>query len=161
MPATKKPRKRRTIRPLQSWLPRNVARDIEIIGYFFTRKLASGTFDMVDSNTVAYLLNVAHKLAIDHGHDDMRGIADQAIAAYLGIRRRHDRTGKYGATGPELVTLRETMPAIAEYFATRPQHHLDAARHYVLRVNEKMRQAGMVYAEPTKDGRFENVEMAA
>lgn len=154
-------RSNRKPRPLQTWLENNIKTDIEIMGFFFANKLASGTFDAIDSNTVAYLLNVCHKLAVDHKRNDMLTHCDAAIAAYLGIRRRHDKTGKYGATGPELVTLREVMPAIAEYFATRPQHHIEAARIYVLRVNEQMRQAGIVYAEPTKDGRFENVEMAA
>lgn len=161
MATSKKPRKRRTIRPIQTWLPGNVRTDIEIMGFFFTNKLAGGTFDAIDSNTVAYMLNVCHKIATDTSNTGMAEIVDRAIAAYIGIRRRHDRTGQYGATGPELVALRETMPAIAAYFATSPQHRLEAAREYVLRVNEKMRAAGMVYAESTKDGRLENVEMAA
>lgn len=154
-------RNHRKPRPLQTWLEKNVKTDIEIMGFFFANKLASGTFDAIDSNTVAYLLNVCHKIAVDYSHKEMIATTDSAIAAYIGIRRRHDKTGKYGATGPELVTLRETMPAIAEYFATRPQHHIEAARIYVLRINEQMRKSGIVYAEPTNDGRFENVEMAA
>lgn len=161
MATSKRPRKRRTKRPLQSWLSGSVRTDIEIMGFFFHNKLASGTFDALDSNTVAYLLNVTNKLAIDSGNTTMVEITDRAIAAYLGIRRRHDRTGQYGATGPELVTLKETMPEIANYFTTSPQHRLESARAYVLRVNEKMRKAGIVYGEPTRDGRIENAEMAA
>lgn len=161
MATTKKPRKKYRPRPLQTWLPGNIRVDIEIMGYFFTDKLARGTFDEIDSNTVAYLLNVCQKMAVDTHNSAMLAHCDAAIAAYIGIRRRHDRTGKYGATGPELVTLRETMPAIANYFTTSPQHRLEQARAYVLRVNEKMRAAGVLYAEPAKDGTLNNVEMAA
>ena len=161
MATTKKPRRKYRPRPLQTWLAPEIRIPIDIMGFFFTDKLASLTFDAIDSNTVAYLLNVCHKIAVDTRHAEMLSTCDAAIAAYIGIRRRHDKTGQYGASGPELVTLRETMPAIAHYFTTSPQHRLEQARAYVLRVNEKMRAAGMVYAEPGRDGTLNNVEMAA
>ncbi|WP_333710334.1 hypothetical protein [Malikia spinosa] len=160
MATTKKPRRKYRPRPLQTWLAPEIRVPIDIMGFFFTDKLASATFDAIDSNTVAYLLNVCHKIAVDTRHAEMLSICDAAIAAYIGIRRRHDKTGQYGASGPELVTLRETMPAIANYFTTSPQHRLEQARAYVLWVNEKMREAGVVYAEPGMDGTLNNVEMA-
>lgn len=159
MATNKKPRKRRTIRPIQTWLPGNIRTDIEIMGFFFTNKLAAGTFDAIDSNTVAYLLNVCHKMAADTRNIAMTAACDAAIAAYIGIRLLYERTGQYGATGPDLVALRETMPVIANYFTTSPQHRLEAARAYVLRVNEKMRAAGVLYAEPGRDGTLNNVEV--
>jgi hypothetical protein len=158
MATTKKPRRKYRPRPLQSWLPSKIRVDIEIMGYFFTDKLAMGTFDEIDSNTVAYLLNVCHKIAVDTHNSVMITNVNAALEAYIGIRRRHGRTGKYGASGPELMTLRATMPAIANYFTTSPQHRLDQARAYVLRVNEKMRAAGVLYAEPSHDGTLNNVE---
>ena len=160
MATSKKPRKKYRPRPVQTWLPPDIRMDIDIMSFFTADKLASGTFEAIDSNTVAYLLNVCHKMAVDTGNAAMTAACDAAIAAYIGIRRRHDRTAQYGATGPELVTLRETLPAIANYFTTSPQHRLEAARAYVLRVNEKMRAAGVVYAEPGRDGTLNNVEMA-
>jgi len=161
MATSKKPRRKYRPRPVQTWLPGNIRMDIEIMGFFFTDKLASMTFDAIDSNTVAYLLNVCHKMAADTRNQSMLDACDAAIAAYLGIRRRHDKTGQYGASGPELITMRESMPIIANYFTTSPQHRLDQARAYVLRINEKMRAAGIVYAEPGMDGKLHNTEMAA
>ena len=161
MSASKKPRKKYRPRPIQTWLPGNIRRDIEIMGFFFHRKIASGTFDAIDSNTVAYLLNVCHKMAVDTNNTAMIATCDEAIESYRGIRRRHDRTGKYGASGPELITLESTMPVIANYFTTSPQHRIDQAREYVLRVNEQMRARGVVYADISKDGRLENCEVMA
>ncbi|MBZ0105412.1 MAG: hypothetical protein K8H84_07245 [Sulfuricella denitrificans] len=161
MATPRKPRKKYRPRPIQTWLPGHIRTDIDIMGFFFTRKLASGTFDAIDSNTVAYLLNVCHKMAADTSNTDMIATCDAAIEAYRSIRRRHDRTGKYGASGPELITLDAAMPAIANYFTTSPQHRIDQARQYVLRVNEQMRAMGVVYADIAKDGRLENVEVAA
>jgi hypothetical protein len=68
MAASKKPRRKYRPRPVQTWLPGNIRTDIEIMGFFFSNKLASGTFDAIDSNTVAYLLNVCHKMAVDTGN---------------------------------------------------------------------------------------------
>lgn len=159
MATNRKPRKSRTIRPVQSYLPKSIAGDIAIMGHLMPTKLSAGTFDALDSNTAAYLLNVCRVIAIKQGHKSAETVCDAAMEAYIGIRRRHDRTGVYGATGTELVTLRETLPEIAEYFATRPQHHLEDARQYVLRINEKMRAAGAIYAEPDKRGELINVEV--
>lgn len=161
MATNRKPRKPRIPRPVQSYLPKSIASDIAIMGHLMPTKLSAGTFDALDSNTCAYMLNVCRVIAAEHGHDSAKTVCDAAMAAYVGIRKRYDRTGVYGATGPELVTLRETLPEIAEYFASRPQHHLEKAREYVLRINEKMRAAGAVYAEPTKDGQLKNIEVAA
>lgn len=160
MATSKKPRKKYRPRPIQTWLPGSVRTDIDIMGFFFTQKLASGTFDAIDSNTVAYLLNVCHKMAVDTNNCEMIATCDEAIEAYRSIRRRHDRTVKYGASGPELLTLESAMPLIANYFTTSPQHRLAQAREYVLRVNEQMRASGVVYADISKDGRLENCEVA-
>lgn len=156
MSTTKKPRRKYRPRPVASWLQSSLRMDIEIMGFFMADKLARAEFDEVDSNTAAYMLNMCHWLATEAGNDDITAVCDRAIEAYIGIRKRRDRTGQYGATGDELVTLRETMPDIARYFTTVSQHRLAQARAYVLRVNEKMRAAGVVYAEPTRDGRLEN-----
>lgn len=159
MATNRKPRNARTIRPVKSYLPKPIANDISIMGHLMPVKLAAGTFDALDSNTAAYMLNVCRVIAIKQGHKSAKIVCDMAMEAYVGIRRRHDRTGVYGATGPELVALRETLPEIAEYFATRSQHHLEEARRYVLRINEKMRAAGAIYAEPDKRVKDQHIQV--
>jgi hypothetical protein len=161
MAGTKRPRKAYLPRPVHTWLPSEVRMHIDILGFFFTDKLARGTFDDIDSNTVAYLLNMCHYLAVQSRNEAMLSGLDASFEAYKGVRRRHERTGKYGASGAELVTLREHMPHIANYFTTRPQHRIAEAREYVLRVNERMKAEGALYCEPDGRGEFTNVEIAA
>lgn len=154
-------RKKYRPKPIASWLPPEQRRDIEIIGHYFAPKLAAGMFDDMDGNTLAFALNVAHKMAVDTGYQAMINMADVAMQSFLGIRQRRERVGKWGAAGEELLILEEHLPNIASWFITRPVHRIESARKWVYEQNDKMIKAGVLFADIADDGRLENTVKAA
>lgn len=147
-------------RPVTAWMPHSDRRNIELMAYYLAPKLAAGLFDDVDGNTLAYTLNLARTLAVNGGYLAMVSTIDTAMQAFLGIRKRKERLGKWGAAGEELLILEEHLPNIAAWMVIQPVHRIEAARHYVLRINEKMRDSGALFADVTSDGDLENVVAA-
>lgn len=144
-------------KPVADWMPARDRHNIETMAHFLAPKLAAGLFDDIDGNTLAYTLNLAHKLAADGGYMDMLRTVDVAMEAFLSVRRRKERIGKWGAAGEELLILEEHLPNIAAWMVQQPVHRLADARAYVLRINEKMRSQGALFADITSDGKLENV----
>lgn len=148
--------------PIAAWLPQSDRMTIEIMSRVMVDKLASGLFDELDANTVAYELNITRRLAVIGGHDAIRKNTDACMTAFVGIRQRQMRTGKWGATGEEFQTLRQHLGGLADYFSRQPVHRIESARQWVLAINAKMKAAGVISADVGEDGRLENrVEAAA
>ncbi len=148
-------------KPVMTWMPTSDQMNIAIMTYLFDDKLARGEFDDIDGNTLAFLLNVARKLANDANNQEQIERADKAMEAFLGIRQRRERTGKWGANGEELVSMREHLPPLADYMTSQPVHRLQAARSYVLKVNRRMHEEGALFADVEVDGSLVNVRRAA
>lgn len=156
-----KPRKKYRPKPVASWLPAEDRRAIEIIGHYFAPKLAAGLFDDIDANTLAYTLNLVRKMAVDADYQGMITVCDITMTAFLGIRQRFERIGKWGATGPELLLLEEHLPHIAAWFILQPVHRIEEARRYVLKINARMMQEGLLFADITHNGQIENAVKSA
>jgi hypothetical protein len=124
-------------------------------------KLVSGTFSDIDANTVAYELNITRRLAVIGGHESVRQAADECMAAYLGIRDRQMKTGKWGANGQEFQTFRQHLGGLSDYFSRQPVHRIESARQWVLAINRKMQEAGAMSADIGDDMKLENVVMVA
>lgn len=158
-----KPRKQYRPRPLQSWIPTTLRNAVEIMAHFLAPKLAAGLFNDVDGNSLAYMLNVSRRMAVEGGYQNMISMVDVCMEAFLGIRKRKERIGKWGAAGEELLVLEETLPNIAAWFLTQPVHRIERARQFVLAVNQKMMAVGALFADVTDSGQLENLvtEVAA
>lgn len=156
-----KPRKKYRPKPVATWLSAKDRTAVELIGYYFAPKLAAGLFDEIDANTTAYTLNLARKMAVDADYQAMISMCDTTMSAFLSIRQRFERLGKWGASGPELLILEEHLPNIAAWFVLQPVHRIEEARRYVLRINAKMMQENLLFADVTGSGRFENEVKAA
>lgn len=142
--------------PVHAWLPKAERTTIEIMSRVIVDKLAAGLFDEIDSNTVGYELNICRRLAAIGGHEAAIKQSDACIAAFVSIRQRQIRTGKWGATGDEFQTLRQHLGDLADYFSRQPVHRIESARRWVLAVNEKMKVAGVISADVGEDMRLEN-----
>ena len=151
-----KPRKPYRARPVQSWLPADLRNDIEIMAHFLAPKLAAGMFGDIDGNTLAYMLNLARRIAIEGGYTSMINMADTTMHAFLGVRQRRERLGKWGAAGEELLVIEESLPNIATWLITQPVHRILAARAWVLKANATMARMGALFAEVSDDLRIEN-----
>lgn len=156
-----KPRKKYRPKPIASWLSAEDRTAIELIGYYFAPKLAAGIFDEIDANTTAYTLNLARKMAVDADYQAMITFCDTAMSAFLSVRQRFERLGKWGASGQELLILEEHLPNIAAWFVLQPVHRIETARRYVLRINAKMMQENLLFADITQSGKIENAVKAA
>ena len=154
-----KPRKPYKPKPVAHWFGRDARNDIEIMAHYFAPKLAAGLFDTVDGNTLAYLLNLCRRIAVMSHYQSMVVTTDVCMEAFLSIRQRHDRTGKWGASGEELTILEEALPHIGQWIFTQPVHRVEKAREFVLKVNKKIQLAGALFADVTDDGRLENLVM--
>lgn len=151
-----KPRKPYRAKPIQSWLPAALRHDIEIMAHFLAPKLAAGMFDDIDGNTLAYMLNLARRIAIEGGYTSMITMADTTMHAFLAVRQRRERLGKWGAAGEELLVIEESLPNIATWLITQPVHRILAARAWVLKANATMARMGALFAEVSDDLRIEN-----
>jgi len=151
-----KPRKPYRARPVQSWLPADLRHDIEIMAHFLAPKLAAGMFGDIDGNTLAYMLNIARRIAIEGGYTSMISMVDTTMHAFLGVRQRRERLGKWGAAGEELLVIEESLPNIATWLITQPVHRILAARAWVLKANATMARMGALFAEVSDDLRIEN-----
>lgn len=155
-----KPRKHYRPKPVQSWIPDNLRHDIEIMAHFMAPKLAAGLFDDIDGNTLAYMLNVARRIAIEGNYLDMISMTDVCMEAFLGVRKRKERIGKWGASGEELIVIEESLPNIASYLLTQPVHRIEQAGKFVLKVNRKIMESGAIFADVTDSGQIENLVIA-
>lgn len=147
--------------PKLSLLPIADRTNIQIMSHVMVDKLAAGIFDELDANTMAYELNITRRLAVIVGHDAIRDNADECMAAYVSIRQREARTGKWGATGEEYQTLRQHLGNLSDYFSRQPVHRIESARQWVMAANRKMMAAGVLSADVGEDMRLENMERAA
>lgn len=153
-------RKRSAYRPgpVAAWLPKSDRMTIQIMSHVMVDKLAAGLFDEIDANTVAYELNITRRLAVIGGHADARRASDECMAAFVAIRQRQMRTGKWGASGEELQVLRNYLGDLSDYFSRQPVHRIESARQWVLAMNEKMKAAGLIHADISDDGNVINAE---
>lgn len=147
--------------PVHSWIPKSDRMTIQIMSHVMADKLSSGIFDEIDANTIAYELNIARRLAVIGGHEATRDSVDECMAAFVSVRQRQTRVGKWGATADELQTLRSLLGPLADYFSRQPVHRVETARQWVLAVNRKMQAAGVISADIGEDMRLENVVEAA
>lgn len=147
--------------PVAAWLPHSDRMTIEIMSRVMVDKLASGLFDELDANTVAYELNITRRLAVIGGHDDFRQKSDACMAAFVGIRQRQMRTGKWGSTGEEFQILCQHLGGLADYFSRQSVHSIESARQWVLAVNLKMQAAGVISADIGENMKLENIVEAA
>ena len=156
-------RKRSSYRPgpIAAWLPKSDRMTIEIMSHVMVDKLVSGLFDDLDSNTIAYELNITRRLAVIGNHEPIKQAADECMGAFIGIRTRQIKTGKWGANGEEFQTLRKHLGDLSDYFARQPVHRIESARQWVLRINRKMQEAGALSADIGDDMKLENIVRAA
>jgi hypothetical protein len=156
-------RKRSSYRPgpVAAWLPKSDRMTIQIMSHVMVDKLVSGLFDELDANTVAYELNITRRLAVIGNHESIRRAADECMAAYLGIRDRQLKTGKWGANGQEFQTFRQYLGGLSDCFSRQPVHRIESARQWVLAINKKMQAAGALSADIGDDMKLENVVRAA
>lgn len=147
--------------PVHSWLPRSDRMTIQIMSHVMVDKLAAGLFDDIDANTIAYELNIARRLAVIGGHESTRDDVDCCMAAFVGIRQRHLRVGKWGANADELQTLRTLLGSLADYFSRQPVHRVEVARQWVLAANLKMQAAGAISADIGENMKLENIVRTA
>lgn len=158
--ATKKHPKKRN----KAYRPKNVMAyvkpaeqlDYKIMSFFFTHKLAAGTFQDLDGQKLAYMLNVAHTVAVRFKNELMIKKIEAAMEAYIGIRQRKERTGRWGAAGQEFLVLKSCSPGIAEYMITHPIHHILQAQDYVDKCQKKLRERRLLSADVDEHGNLIN-----
>lgn len=143
-------------KPVMSWLPRGERLDIAIMSHTMINKLASGLFDDLDANSMAYLINVVRRLGVQGGNQGVVDGADFCMEAFLAIRQRQLRMEVWGAAGPELVILKSFFPVLTRWFNAQPVHRIAYARIWVLEINQRMQAEGLLSADVRDDGRLEN-----
>lgn len=120
MASTKKPRKSYTPRP--TLLPGNMKRvgGVDLPGRIGLIALGKDWFSLDHLMDLAAMYAIAEKVAEAVRDEEAAKAIEIGIAALNSIEERRTQSGKLGATGDEMRTLREYTGAIMEWLNEQP-----------------------------------------
>jgi len=109
--------------------------------------LPDGHFSIEAWHDIAGLCDVCQLLAHDAGLHEVVRIGEQANAALLSIRERHGRVGRWGASGPELLLLQQSVNALDTFLRRQTS---DKVRDVLLRLDAALAKcpAGATVIDP-------------
>lgn len=132
MPSNKKPRKPYRRKYVEGTLPITIRHSTEadtalqLVPHTELEKLRDGTADKYTANTLAFRLNWGYVMAGEvFDNPAIRADMELALAAIRSVKARHERTGKWGTTGPEFIQLGDGLKHTDEMqkAATRREQH--------------------------------------
>jgi hypothetical protein len=150
MPGNKKPRKKYRPKSAPGTLPmpfRHSSADdlvLQLVPHSELEKLRDGSADDYTANTLAFRLNWGYVMAGEiFDNPEVRADMEQALTAIRSVKDRHERTGKWGASGTEFFHMGKGLNHTDEMqkAATR-REQLEALR-IVNKINE-MKQKGQI-----------------
>ncbi|MEN9885550.1 MAG: hypothetical protein RL758_128 [Pseudomonadota bacterium] len=141
MPGNKKPRKAYRRKYAKGTLPITIRQSseadtaLQLVPHTELEKLRDGTADEYTANTMAFRLNWGYVMAGEvFDNPEVRADMELALAAIRSVKARHERTGKWGTTGPEFIQMGEGLKhtdAMQMAATRREQHEALAVMHAV------------------------------
>lgn len=148
MPTSKKPRKKYKKQPklfTNSGLPSvfgysdSAERALMIIPHQELERLRTGTADESTWHTVTMRLNWGFFLACDHFcEDEPRQLMLDALNFMRSIEDRHNRLGKWGVSGDELLTIGRALNVIDEMQINTTRREQERSLNDLLKINNTL-----------------------
>lgn len=129
---------RRRPRPVGHLLLPNQVTTIVLPAQMAVANLPLGCFSAASWHDLATFCDLVQLLAHAAGQEDVLALGQRVNETLLAIRARFDRLGRWGATGPEQIFLREAINPLDAFFRRQGTHQVRAA---LLRLDAAMKQA--------------------